>query len=230
MKRTELQREREEWRRQEYRRLILRAAERVIARKGYTAMTMEDVARDSQFSKPTLYHYFKSKGELMLELLGNFFEEIEQEVKRIKAVKTTAQERLRRGIQFYLEFNKRKENISRMLMMDRSFMEKMRIFVTEEKNLTSEADREFLNRVREKRQEILESVADILRDGVEHGEFRKMNISAAVIFFESILEGYCHVSFWLERRESVREATALLHSFFLQGIERKEARTKGESR
>jgi AcrR family transcriptional regulator len=229
MKRKELQREREEWRRQEYRRLILRAAERVIFRKGYTALTVDDVAREAQFSKPTLYHYFRSKGELMLELVANFFEEIDQEVQRIRASKTNAREKLRRGIRFYLEFNKQKENISRMLMMDHSFMEKMRIFVTEKKDLASDTDREFLSRVRKKRQDILSGVAEILREGTERGEFRKMDISAACLFLEAILEGYCHAGFWRERRESIAHATSFLHDFFLQGIERKEALTKGES-
>jgi AcrR family transcriptional regulator len=230
MIRKELQQEREEWRRQEYRRVIIQAAEHVIARKGFGAMTMDDIAVEAQVSKATLYHYVRSKGELMLEILGNFFDEIDQQVQKIKLQKASAKEKLKQGIYYYLEFNKQKENISRMLMMDRSFMEKMRIFVGDEQNLASEADRRFLNRIRIKRKEILDGVASILREGMENGEYRKMDLAAAVLFLEAVLQGYCHVRVWLDDQYSPEKTTELIYHFFLQGIEKRDAKVKGESR
>lgn len=230
MKKRQMRHEREEWKRQEYRRLILKAAEQVIVRKGTTAMTMDDVAREAEFSKATLYHYYRSKGELILEILANFFEETDEEVRRIRALDSSAKEKLRQGIHFYLQFNQEKENISRMLIMDHSFMEKMRIFVADKNKLTSDLDRRFLARMKTRRREILDNVAGILREGVETGEFRKMDIPDAVTFLESVLQGYCHVRFWHERPRTVKEAKDLIYAFFLQGIERKEGFAKGESR
>lgn len=230
MSKHELRREREERRRQEYRRLIVKATELVIVRKGYSAMTMDDVAREADFSKATLYHYFRSKGELVLELLSNFFEEIEQELQRITALRLSAQQKLERGIRFYLQFNLDKENISRMLMVDRSFMEKMKIFVTDEKKLTSEMEREFITKMKSKRREILNGVATILKDGIAAGEFRRMDVSSAVTFLESVLQGYCHVRFWHDRPYSPEEVTKLIRDFFLQGIEKRDRKVKGESK
>jgi AcrR family transcriptional regulator len=230
MKRKALQEEREEWRRREYRRCILQAAERVIVRKGYDAMTMDDVARETQISKATLYHYFRSKGELLLEILGQFFEEIEQGTRKINRLPLSAREKLKKGIHFYLRFSEEKENISRMLMMDRSAMEKMNIFVAAEGELTSEADRRFITKMKTKRRDILDGASEILKEGMASGEFRKMNVAAAVIFLESLLQGYSHVRFWPDRRQSTKEATEIIQEFLLQGIEKKDVTAKGVSR
>jgi len=230
MKTQDLRREREERRRREYRRLILEAAERVIVRKGTSAMTMDDVAREAEFSKATIYHYFRSKGELVLELLGNFFDQVEGEVRKITALKGSARDKLERGIRFYLQFNREKENISRMLIMDPAFMHKMSVFITDEKDLAPEVDRKFITKMKSKRKDILDGVAGILRQGVASGEFRRIEIPDAVTFLESLLQGYCHVRYWHDRPYSVKEATAVIHGFFLQGIERKDAPAKGESK
>jgi len=230
MKRKELQEEREEWRRREFRRCILSAAEKVIVAKGYGAMTMDDVAREAQFSKATLYHYFRSKGELLLEILGNFFEEIEQEVQKINQLRQSAREKLKKGIHFYLRFNEEKENISRMLIMDRTFTEKMNIFVTDEKELTSEVDRRFITKMKIKRRDILDGVSKILKEGIASGEFRKIEVAEAVTFLESLLQGYCHVRFWHDRPYSAKEATEIIQEFFLHGIEKKDGTAKGASR
>lgn len=227
MKKSEIRREREERRRQEYHRLILQAAERVVAQKGTSAMTMDDVAREAAFSKATLYHYFRSKGEVILELLMNFFEEINREVLKIKTLKLGAAEKLKRAIRFYLQSNQEKENISRMLMMDRSFMEKMKILVIDEKDSVSEKDRQFINRLKDKRREILDSGADILREGMASGEFRKLDVPSVVTFLEAVLWGYCHVRFWRDKKYSVREATNFIHGFMLEGL-KKEENGKGD--
>ncbi len=230
MKRKEIREQREERRRQENRRLILEAAEKVVLQKGTSAMTMDDVAREAAFSKATLYHYFRNKGELVHELLANFFEEINQELQRIHRLRLTAGEKLKRGINFYLQFTQAKENLSRMLMMDRGFMEKMRILVADEKGSLSAKDRSFFDMIKLKRRELLEEAAKILSEGMASGEFRKVDLDRAITFLESALWGYCHARLWRDKKYSVREATELIHNFFLQGIERKGSAYKGESR
>jgi len=224
-----LQQEREEWRRREYRRLILKAAEKIIRRKGLSAMTMDDVAREAEFSKATLYQYFRSKGELMLEILMNFFDEIEQGVLRISARPARAGEKLKEGIRFYLRYNQRKESISQMMMMDRFFLRKMTVLVAARRRLTSEADRKFLAQTMAKRRDILAAVAGIIEAGVAAGEFRAIDVSGAVTFLESLLQGYCHLRLWYDRLYSVDEATDLIYGFFLRGIEKTGGLVKGVS-
>jgi len=50
---------------------ILRAAARVFSRKGYRLTQMEEIAKEANVSKATLYYYFKSKIHLFYYLLEN---------------------------------------------------------------------------------------------------------------------------------------------------------------
>lgn len=229
MKIKQLQREREEWRRQRLRRSIIEAAERVIARKEYSRVTMDDVAREAEISKATLYNYFRSKRELTLEILAHFFEEINEGGREIASLPVSASEKLKRGIRFYLQFNLDKENIARMLITDRSFFERMKILVIPEKKPASDLDRRFITKMKAKRKEILDRVSGFLKEGVATGEFREIDIPAAVIFLESVLQGYCHVRYWHDRPYPVGKATELIHRYFLKGIEKREGLAKGAS-
>lgn len=48
---------------------IIEAAERVFFSKGYSTSTMDDVAKEAEFSKRTVYVYFKSKEQLYFEIM-----------------------------------------------------------------------------------------------------------------------------------------------------------------
>ncbi|SHO48890.1 TetR/AcrR family transcriptional regulator [Anaerocolumna xylanovorans] len=48
---------------------IIQAAEHVFFTKGYSASTMDDVAKEAQFSKRTLYMYFSSKEQIYFEIM-----------------------------------------------------------------------------------------------------------------------------------------------------------------
>lgn len=48
---------------------IIEAAERIIFEKGYYAATMDDVAKEAQFSKRTVYMYFNSKEQIYFEIM-----------------------------------------------------------------------------------------------------------------------------------------------------------------
>ncbi len=224
-----LQQEREEWKRREYRRLILRAAERVIVHKGLSATTMDDVAREAEFSKATLYQYFAGKTGLLLEILANFFDEIAQGIQKISLGPESARDKLKESIRFYLEYNEQKENVARLLWMDREFRDKMGIFVAAERRLTSEADLKFLDDMKHRRTDILDGVARIIEEGVSSGEFREIDLTGAVTVIESLLQGFCHLRSWHERVYSVQEATDFIFEFMLRGLQSPGNTAKGES-
>ncbi len=49
---------------------ILNAASALFGNKGYQAVSVDAISREAQVAKRTLYRYFKSKDELVLEYLG----------------------------------------------------------------------------------------------------------------------------------------------------------------
>jgi AcrR family transcriptional regulator len=52
---------------------ILNAAERIFYKKGFENSTMDDIAKEAEFTKKTIYSYFKSKEELYFEIMLSGF-------------------------------------------------------------------------------------------------------------------------------------------------------------
>jgi AcrR family transcriptional regulator len=202
----------------------------VIVSKGLGALTMDDVAREAEFSKATLYHYFAGKTGLLLEILANFFDEIDQGFQKISQGPATARDKLKDSIRFYLEYNQEKENVARMLWMDREFLEKMSIFVADQRKLTSETDLKFLDDMKLRRRAILDSVARILKQGVASEEFREINVAGTVAVLEALLQGFCHLRAWNDKSYTVPEAADFIHDFILRGMEKSGKTAKGVSR
>lgn len=61
--------------REQHRREILKAAERIFALKGYHETTMEEVAREAEFAVGTLYNMFKGKDDLYARVIEAFVQE-----------------------------------------------------------------------------------------------------------------------------------------------------------
>jgi AcrR family transcriptional regulator len=50
------------------RQVVLRTAAQIFSRRGFHQTTLADIADELHIAKPTLYHYFKSKDEILLEV------------------------------------------------------------------------------------------------------------------------------------------------------------------
>jgi AcrR family transcriptional regulator len=230
MKKMDLRDARERQRRQENREVILHAAEAVILRKGFSATSMDDVAKEAQFSKATLYHYFRNKAELIFEILIHFFEDLDGELTAIQAKGKPVKRQLLESIRLAFRFYAEKENISRVFMMDRSFMKLMQAFITEGNKWSSEAERRFIQKIKAKRRLINDRVKAILQEGIVSGEFRKIDVGAAVTFLGAVIQGYFQEKLWNESKPDIEKDIDHLENFILRGIENKEASKKGESK
>src|SRR6185369_14888478 len=65
---------------------ILETARELLSRKGFDAMTLEDVISEVGISKPTLYQHFTSKEQLAVTVL---IREINDTCKRLKEYEAT---------------------------------------------------------------------------------------------------------------------------------------------
>jgi len=230
MKKMGLRDARERQRRQENREVILHAAEAVILGKGFSATSMDDVAKEAQFSKATLYHYFRSKAELIFEILIHFFEDLDGGLVAIQVSNKPAKQKLLESIRLAFRFYAGKENISRVFLMDRSFMKLMQAFVTPGNKGSSEAERRFIQKIKAKRRVINDRIKAILQEGFDSGEFRKIDADAAVTFLGAVIQGYFQEKLWSESGPGLEKDIDQLENLILHGIESKEGATKGESK
>jgi len=224
MKTGDLRRKREILRRASYRETIVHAAEQVILRKGFSAATMDDIAREAQLSKATIYKFIPGKGFLLCEIMGHYFDDIRDQLEGILAGTESAAEKLRRAIRTVLQENDDKKNLARVLWMDKAMLKLMRVFAAAhgKSGPGQAADRKMIGMFHQKRQEVIALGARLLDQGVASGEFRSMDTGAASAFIEAVLQGYAHNSYWEIETMKVSEAAEGLTRFIIEGIRNAE--------
>lgn len=95
---------------EETRRRILEAAKRVFAEKSFFDATLEDIARSSGVKKSTIYYYFESKLDLLMEIVREVLEELAATLESSFA-KGSAREVLSRFVEAYCTFFSQKREL-----------------------------------------------------------------------------------------------------------------------
>jgi AcrR family transcriptional regulator len=224
MKVTDVRREREVRRREGYRAVILHAAERVILRMGFGALTMDDVAREAQLSKATVYKYVAGKGALLHEIMGHMFDDIRDRFAAAVESAGSAREKLGRLVRIVLEHNEAMKGLNRALWMDKSILKLMRVFAAPpgKTGAPSAGDRKLLAMLREKRKDMAILGARVLDEGVASGEFRRMDTARTAVFIEAVLQGYMHMRFWEGDAPMPPGTAEKLTQFIVEGIRNPE--------
>ncbi len=87
----------------ERREQLLLVARKVFAERGFTATTMEDIAKEAGFTKPILYQFFKSKSELYNEIIKRTSEQLIARLRGAVAEKENAKDRIEVAFQGYFD-------------------------------------------------------------------------------------------------------------------------------
>jgi TetR/AcrR family fatty acid metabolism transcriptional regulator len=134
---------------------ILRAAERVFARKGFQEATISDVAREAEVSDATIYEYFASKEELLFSIPGETARKGKEKIESIlKLVRGTAN-KIRVIIYDYLWFYKTHPDYASVAM------------------LILKQNRKFLEtNAYEDVRELSRMILKVIREGVEDGDIK----------------------------------------------------------
>lgn len=77
---------------------ILQSAAEAFRRNGYSATTIEDIAKKLLMTKGSLYYYFKNKEEILYFCQDYSLDRLWELLKEVKALEAPAEERLRRLI------------------------------------------------------------------------------------------------------------------------------------
>jgi TetR/AcrR family transcriptional regulator, fatty acid metabolism regulator protein len=84
------------------RKLILDAAERVFAKRGFFAARVSEIAKDAGVADGTIYLYFKSKDDVLISLFESRMEQVNRTLEAAVAGVTSPREQLRAFIRAYL--------------------------------------------------------------------------------------------------------------------------------
>jgi AcrR family transcriptional regulator len=140
------------------RRKIVAAASRLFGRAAYDLVQMDEVAREAQVGKPTLYRYFPSKDELFLEVAASALAELEERLVRQRAAEAAPAVILARMIETLVDGLSR-QVASLQLLTD---------------GHTALADR-WRRLFNTRRRPIIETLRGVIERGVADGAFRPID-------------------------------------------------------
>jgi AcrR family transcriptional regulator len=98
------------------REVILEAAERLFAERGFAATSVRDIVGEAETSAPSLYHFFGSKENLIVELIADRHETYCEELEGELALTKTAFEVCQRFVKFVLTSMSRKPITAKFLL------------------------------------------------------------------------------------------------------------------
>lgn len=220
MRKKDLRTERERNRREGNKKSILKVAERIFTQKGYSLTTMDEIAEEAQFSKATLYHYFKSKSEMFFEIIYKSFEEVLQKVIKIQQMNVNAEEKLKKAIYTIGYYYHTKKNIARIFIMEKALMRKL-LHPDSKLQTFSGHHPPIPARYKAIMDETFNHLCEIIEEGVRSGEFRRLDVRQAGLILGAMIRGFHFKGPIREKKElSVQESTGLLHTYFLYGIKK----------
>ncbi len=179
---------------------IVRAAAALFNVTGYHNTTMDAVAEAIGLRKPTLYHYFKSKEEILYLIHEQFIDgQMRRHQERLKMRLTSAQLLLEMQIDIL-------ETISEYPGYVRAFFEHYR-----------ELSGEMREAIKVKRDAYFEMILEIIRRGVEREEFHTSDVKLTALAFL----GMINWSYQWYRADGPKRIREIAHHFcdiFLHGV------------
>ena len=103
---------------EEKRRLILDAAVRVFARKGFHTCRVGDISDEAGVAHGLLYHYFSSKDELLETVFRETWSDLLAAIREVEASEAPAREQLRQVAAIMLRAWRRQPDLVRVLVRD----------------------------------------------------------------------------------------------------------------
>lgn len=228
MSKKNLRMERERRRQEQNRLFILRAAEKVFIQKGYRFATVDDIAEEAQFSKATLYRYFKSKSDIFLDIIYSSFVESYNGMKKIQARTVSAEKKLKELIGFIVTTYHKKKNLTRILFIEKATVKNILSSGNSLYGHHADIHANIPAKFKSKIKQISDIVSEIIQEGVENGEFRDIDIHDASEVLGSLLRGFYFHGPIQVKEYTIQETTDLLHSFFLNGIKKQMQAKKGD--
>ncbi len=220
MKKKDLRTERERNRKEGNKKFILKVAERIFTQKGYSLTTMDEIAEEAQFSKATLYQYFKSKSEMFFEIIYKSFEELLQKIEKVRKMKMSAEEKLKKVIYLISFYYHTKKNIARIFIMEKALMRKL-LQPDSKVQTPSTHHPPIPGRYKAILDETFSHMCEIIEEGVKNGEFKSVDVRQACFILGAMIRGFHFKGPVREKKElSVQESTDLLHNYFLYGIKK----------
>jgi len=166
---------------------IINCAAKLFKEKGYSAVTMRDIAQALDIKAASLYNHIKSKQEILVLIVIEIAEEFTNTINEIVLSETTTIQKLEKVIQLHIDITIR--NPEAIACLNNDWM-----------HLTDEELTYFVKM----REDYEESFRDIIKSGITSNEIK--NLNPEVIIF-SMLSTLRTLYLWYGKKKGFTEAS-----------------------
>jgi len=154
---------------------ILEQAERLFVDKGYASTTVDDIARQADFSRTALYQYFRSKEDMYASILERYTDLLADRVAQATAGKASTAEKIRAFL----------GEIRRMIREKPGFFE---LYFIQRHQVQPRLSEDWKLRLNEKRRRLENVFREAYQEGIRKGEVRPIRYKdASNLFFAQVM-------------------------------------------
>ncbi len=199
---------RRERERERHRELILHAAERLFAEKGFYRTTMQEIAQRAEFALGTVYRFFRGKQELYEQLLERKLQELVATVCDQMAQEQSPLGRVRKFIEAKLTFLAGNAHFARL-------------FFAEAHAWRSSVSQRLERKLRDKYNDLLDKLSGTFEEGMGQGIFAQTDPRLLALALDGLTSALAlRWAEWREQSSDVSPASEIeaAKRLFLQGV------------
>jgi AcrR family transcriptional regulator len=188
--------------------LILESAAQVFCKKGYNGATMSDIAKAVGLQKPTLYHHFGSKQEILAELLDRAMTIVTENMAQVMQQDFPPDEKIKIAMRTYLQVLCEQPDLSSVLLLEYRSLEK-----------------DLYKRHIHNRDKFEKMWRDLVKQGVDSGQLRSESVSMTVWALLGVMN-WTITWYRPDGKLSAGEISDLFSSLFLNGLRSNKKTTR----
>lgn len=185
---------------------IMDAAQAIVVKKGYDQSRMDDIVKIAQLSKGAIYWYYKSKKDVYLSLIDYWFNEYSEGILENFNDSDRASMQLKSLFNYFVDqFEKNPDTFKIMVEFWR----------------TAGLDQDFNDKLQEIYSQFLEYIIDIIKNGINNGEFKKVNPRITALSILINIEGIHWFTLFDKSGVEAHEYINTISNFILKGLKKK---------
>ena len=187
---------------------ILDATDRLLARNGYKKMTIDDLAAEVGIGKGSVYLHFTSKEDIALSHIDRIIERLKARLEQIASKKTSCERRLKEML------------IERVIFR----FDSVQHYTKSLNDLLSNIRPQLLDRRKRHFEEESGIFARLLKEGVDAGEFAKVNVNEtarSLLLAPNSLLPYSLSTQELGERKEIEKRLSALADLLVSGVRAK---------
>ena len=179
---------------------IINCAAQLFKEKGYSAVTMRDIAQAMDIKAASLYNHIKSKQEILVLIIIKIAEEFTSVMNEIVSSEQTSLEKIQKVIQLHIDITIRDRDALACLNNDWMHL--------------TDSELSYFIKMRE---DYEENFAEIIKTGIKNNEIK--NLNPEVIIF-SMLSTLRTLYLWYGRKKGLTETSLKknMEEVLLKGI------------